>query len=248
VEKSNIRDKAMKRFLLLAAVLVFLLACSSCDSIAFLANAGKQSAGAGSGSQLKSISDIRIAVDPGHGGIDKGTAGTDTGVLESDLNLALSKILTGKFKDAGADTAMTRQSADVDYSGEGDTQKLKDMNNRVKLVNAQNPHALVSVHMNTFSDRSVSGAQVFYQKDNAQGEELARCIQDELNAGVNGNNKRHTGSGEYYLLKGVECPSVIVECGFLSNKDDEKNLQDPEYQKKLVDCIYKGVCDYLGLK
>lgn len=238
----------MKKILSFAFAVLLALSTASCDIIDFAANALNKGVVTGSALQVKSLSDLRVAIDAGHGGIDNGTKGLDSGVLECDLNLAIAKLLADKFSLAGANALMTRETADVDYSGEGATQKLQDMNNRIKFIKNQNAQVLVSIHMNTFSDRSVRGAQVFYQKGSTAGEGFARSIQDALNAGLNDKNKRHNESGEYYLLKGVDCPSVIVECGFLSNSDDEKNLQDPEYQKKLVDCIYKGVCDYLGLK
>lgn len=236
----------MKKFLSIMAISALMLLAASCSLIDFSADAADR--GAGAGAAVKGVSGLKIAIDAGHGGIDKGTSGTDTGVSEADLNLAIAQLLEGNFTQAGADVTMTRKSADVDYSGEGDTQKLKDMNNRIKLIRAQSSKVLVSIHMNTFSDRSVSGAQVFFQKGSAEGEKLAQSIQAALNDGVNGTGKRHVESNDYYLLKGVDCPSVIVECGFLSNHEDEKNLQDQNYQKKLVDCIYKGVCSYLGVQ
>lgn len=233
--------------LLLAATLIAFTA--SCSSITYLANVllpGPEATNAQP--KVDGISSLRIAVDPGHGGIDGGTSGIDTGVSEAELNLAVSKLLADKFKQAGADVMMTRQSADVDYSGDGDTMKLKDMNNRAKLVKAQNPHVLVSIHMNTFSDRSVSGAQVFYQQGSDEGRKLALKIQDQLNSGVDSEKARHVESGDYFMLRETDCPGVIVECGFLSNRDDEKMLQNPDYRKKLVDNIYKGICKYVGLE
>jgi N-acetylmuramoyl-L-alanine amidase len=122
------------------------------------------------------------------------------------------------------------------------------MDHRVKLVKEGDPNLLVSVHMNTFSDRVVLGAQVFNQKGSEKGRKLAQCIQEALNSGANEKMKREARSGDYYMLRETSCPGVIVECGFLSIAEDEKNLQDPEFQAKLADCIYKGVCAYLGLE
>lgn len=189
-----------------------------------------------------------IAIDPGHGGIDSGAVGTDTGVTEASLNLQIGMLLETKFSQAGMGALMTRTSNDVDYSGAGDTDKIKDMNNRAKLVNRQDPEALVSIHMNTFADRSVKGAQVFFQQGSEKGQALAACIQDELNASVNTEKSRTPQPGDFYLLKAVSCPAVIVECGFLSNPEDEANLQNPQYQGQLADCIYEGVCGFLDVK
>jgi N-acetylmuramoyl-L-alanine amidase len=188
----------------------------------------------------------RVAVDPGHGGIDSGAIGMDTGVTEASLALKIGMLLENRFNGAGAFALMTRESGEVDYTGAGDTQKLRDMNNRARLVNGQDIGALISIHMNTFSDRSVHGAQVFYQQGSEKGQALASSIQDELNASINVGKNRTSQPGDYYLLKAVDCPAVIVECGFLSNPEDEVNLQNPQYQKKLIDSIYEGVCRFLN--
>lgn len=231
--------------LLLAAVLLLSVSCSS---ISNLVNAIWPASEKEDSKNATGVAGISIAIDPGHGGIDGGTSGEDSGVLEAELNLLVSKLLEDRFQEAGATVLMTRESDDVSYDGSGDTMKLKDMDHRVKLVQAQSPHVLVSVHMNTFSDRTVRGAQVFFQKDSGMGEDLARAIQEELNAGVNEKKKRSAQAGDYYMLRETDCPGVIVECGFLSNPDDEKQLQDPEHQAKLAECIYKGVCKYLGVE
>lgn len=236
---------------LLAVAITALLAASftACSTITYLANAlWPQLQNEDNSKTVTAVADINIAIDPGHGGIDGGAAGEDTGVSEAELNLAVSRLLQDIFKQAGSKTLMTRETADVSYEGSGDTMKLKDMDHRVKLVEEQKPNLLVSIHMNTFSDRSVLGAQVFYQKGSEKGRKLAECIQKALNDGANEKKKRGARSGDYYMLRETSCPGVIVECGFLSNADDEKKLQDPEFQAKLADCIYKGVCAYLGVK
>lgn len=236
----------MKKPLVLVILSMVLLPSSTCSISGFTANV--ESHGAEASVLVKDLSDLKIAIDPGHGGIDKGTVGIETGVYEATLTLQIAKLLEDRFKSGSTSVVMTRETADVNYTGQGDTQKLRDMNNRIRLVKDQNPDVLVSIHMNTFSDRSVRGAQVFYQKGSAQSGKFAQSIQQELNVGINAKNARHIESGDYYLLKGVDCPSVIVECGFLSNYDDEKNLQNPDYQKELIECIYRGICDYLGTK
>jgi N-acetylmuramoyl-L-alanine amidase len=228
----------MKRFMALLAVIAVLISMTACGSSS-AANAVKLENG---------LHSLRIAVDPGHGGIDNGAVGTDTGVFESTLNLEISQLVAKQFMLAGADVLLTRKSAEVDYTGDGNTQKRKDMNNRSKVVTAQNPQVLVSIHMNKYPDRKVNGAQVFFQKGSVEGEKLASCIQDALNSGIEGAKKRSAKSGDYYMLKVTQSPSVIVECGFLSNHDEEKRLLDPQYREKLSDCIFNGICSYLGIK
>lgn len=228
----------MKRFLALLVVSVFVLLPSGCSTSAS-ANLAKLEGG---------VRNFRIAIDPGHGGIDNGAIGTDTGVYESTLNLEISQLLAKQFMLSGADVLLTRKSSDVDYSGAGDTMKRRDMNSRARLITAQNPQVLVSVHMNKYPNRRYGGAQVFYEKGSDDGEKLATSIQDALNSGLGSSTKRLAKPGDYFILKVTKNPSVIVECGFLSNHDDEKKLLDADYRKKIADCIYKGICAYLDIK
>lgn len=246
-----------KLFIIMLVLLVFAAACAALPFSANLLEMvnGKAASGDDSGAggsaaiELENgIASLRITIDPGHGGIDSGAVGTDTGVQESELNLEVSELVAEKFRKAGADVLMTRTTADVDYTGEGETPKMKDMNRRARLVTGQNPHVLVSIHMNMFTDRNVSGAQVFYQQGSSGGEDFARSIQDELNTGLNKENGRTVQAGDYFMTKAAKGPSVIVECGFLSNHDEETRLTDPLYQQKLADCIFRGVCKYLGVK
>lgn len=228
----------MKKFLALLLVSAMMLLEASCAS-STLVNSVKLESGARS---------LRIAIDPGHGGIDNGAIGTDTGVHESLLNLEIAQLVAKQFMLAGADVLLTRKSSDVDYSGDGDTMKRRDMNSRAKLINAQNPQVLVSIHMNKYPNRKYSGPQVFFEKGSADGEALATSIQDALNSGLGSTSKRLAKPGDYFILKVTKSPSVIVECGFLSNHDEEKKLMDPEYRQKIADCIYKGICEYLDIK
>lgn len=235
----------MKKLLVLLAVAASSLLMATCGLPASVAEApAPMPASAAFTGGLRSL---RIAIDPGHGGIDHGAIGTDTGVYESTLNLEISQLIAKKFMLEGADVLLTRKSADVDYAGEGDTMKRRDMNSRSRLISAQDPQVLVSIHMNKYPNRSLSGAQAFFQKGSEEGEKLAACIQEELNSGLDASRKRAAKSGDYFILKASDCPSVIVECGFLSNHSDEKKLLDPKYRQKVADCIYRGICAYLGV-
>lgn len=229
----------MKRFIAVvaAAAMAFLLA--ACSGSSYAVNAKSLNNG---------LRGLRIAIDPGHGGIDNGATGTDTGVHEDMLNLEISQLVAKKFMLAGSDVLLTRKSEDVDYSGEGNTLKRKDMNSRSRLITAQNAEVVVSIHMNKYPNRKLSGAQVFYEQGSDEGIKLAQSIQDCLNADMGYSKKFLAKAGDYFILKVSKCPSVIVECGFLSNHDDEKKLLDPAYREKLADCIYKGICSYLGVK
>ena len=224
------------RALLCCAVTAVML-FSACD----------QSITAHTGTLESGLHGVRIAIDPGHGGIDKGAAGTDTGVTEAEINLEISQLLAKRFMLEGCDVLMTRKSVDVDYSGEGNTRKRRDMNNRARLVKAQNPQVLVSIHLNKNPSRRVSGAQVFFQKGSEEGEKLAGFIQQALNDGLDARD-RIDKSGDYFMLNVHDCPSVIVECGFLSNHNEEKKLLEPKYREKIAASIYQGIRAYLGLE
>lgn len=237
----------MKKYLIGIAVFALLLASAGCavfnlDPVG-LAGGGEHS----DDLPEQGVEGLRIVVDAGHGGEDTGALGRETGVTEAELNLQVAVLAAELFRAGGADVLMTRETADVDYSGEGETQKMKDMNRRAEMVLAHDAQIFVSIHMNSFEDRSVEGAQVFFQKGRAAGEELARHIQEALNEGLPSKDRR-VGSGDYFVTKITERPSVIVECGFLTNPDDERRLTDPEYQQELADCIFKGVCDYIAAR
>lgn len=228
----------VKKWAVLLGCPLLMLCLVACGGKAFYASADTLESG---------LHGLRIAIDPGHGGIDKGAVGTDTGITEAELNLEISQLLAKRLMLDGSDVLLTRKSADVDYTGDGNTQKRRDMNSRARLVQAQDPQVLVSIHLNKYPSRSVSGAQVFYQKGSEGGEMLAVSIQQALNDGLDARN-RLAKAGDYFMLKVHECPSVIVECGFLSNHNEEKKLLDASYREKLAECIYQGICAYLGME
>ena len=227
----------MKRYIELVLI-AFMLLLTACQPIVSEANFKLENG-------MKSL---RITIDPGHGGIDHGAVGTKTGVLEDTLNLDISQMLAKKFMLAGADVLLTRTDEAVVYSDQGDTQKRRDMNYRAKIVNEQNPQVMVSIHMNKYPNAKYSGAQTFYAQGNEEGKLLAQCIQDELISGLTDNNNRQIKTGDFFVLKITKNASALVECGFLSNAAEEKKLCDPEYRKKVAECIFSGICRYLGVQ
>jgi N-acetylmuramoyl-L-alanine amidase len=193
----------------------------------------------------RSILGLVIAIDPGHGDIDHGAI-SDSGVKEDKLNLQVSLILKEKLKDAGATVFMTRESNEVDYSGDSSTRKRRDLENRAKLIRTSNPNAVISIHMNKYPNKKFYGPQTFFLKDNPEGKKLAEDIQKQLLNSLPSYKKFRIVEGEYFMLHVVDSPSVLVECGFLSNIDDTKRLQEPSYQQKIAESIFKGICDYFG--
>lgn len=188
-----------------------------------------------------------IVLDAGHGGEDGGVTGAKTGVKESDLNLQMSKIVGEYFESAGFYVVYTRKNS-RSLSG-GAFSKRDDLDKRLDVINSSGAEAAISLHMNFYSSSSRRGAQVFFYKDSPDGEELARLVQDRLNADFNlpdtGRNYAAL-SAEKYLFWHSTVPIIIVECGFLSNPIDENNLSSPTYRQELGYSIFKGALIYLS--
>jgi N-acetylmuramoyl-L-alanine amidase len=179
-----------------------------------------------------------IIIDAGHGGIDGG-ATSCTGIPESHINLQISLRLNDLVQLLGFETKMIRKT-DTSVYTEGNTiaaQKVSDLKQRVKLVNETKNAVLVSVHQNTFLDSRYSGAQVFYANDNTS-RELAKVMQADLISNLNPGSKRQCKSSDgIYLMQNIQRPGVLIECGFLSNPEEEANLLTAEYQKQIASVV-----------
>ena len=188
---------------------------------------------------------ITIAIDAGHGGIDGGVVGA-SGVKESDLNLALAKLLQGYFKEDGFRVIMTRNSSDSVYKLKQHF-KRNDMAERVRIVNKSKAMLLVSLHINKYSASFRRGIQVFYGKEDSI--DLAKQIQKDINEKMNIPTLNRGFSalyGDYYLIKNTICPAIIVECGFISSPEDEKLLLDEEYRMLLAFNLFSSLKAYLS--
>lgn len=186
-----------------------------------------------------------VAIDPGHGGFDPGKVGV-TGVLEKDINLAISFKVRKKLEKKGVQVIMTRTTDDAICSPEEKNKKMADMRNRVEIINASNAAIAVSIHQNSFTDSSSKGAQVFYYTGSKEGEALAKILQTNLREKIGDNNRRlEKANSDYYVLRKVSCPVVIVECGFLSNTEEEALLGEEDYQEKVADGIAAGILQFL---
>jgi len=190
------------------------------------------------------ITDTRrcIIIDPGHGGVDGG-ATSWTGVLESEINLDIALRFNDLLQLLGIKTTMIRNT-DCSIYSEGETiaaKKVSDLKNRVAIVNDSSDALLVSIHQNYYPDNRYSGAQVFYSAKEGSAE-LANSLQSlfiqTLNPGSNRKAKKATG---IYLMDKIKKPGVLIECGFISNIQEEQKLRDPEYQKKLC-CVIASCC------
>ena len=187
-----------------------------------------------------------IVIDPGHGGYDPGKVGV-LKTLEKDINLAIALQLEKELKANNIDVVMTR-TEDIDYSTSGTgSKKVNDLNSRINIINEAAPEMVISIHQNSFGDSSVKGAQVFYYGDEKNTSyELANSIQTSLISDIDSNNHRTPKSNtSYYMLKKTKYPTVIVECGFLSNAEEEKKLGNTDYQNQVAKAICHGILNYL---
>lgn len=186
-----------------------------------------------------------IIVDAGHGGKDPGKVGAN-GALEKDINLSIAKKLKVCLEEAGFKVVLTREGDAGLYQESTQNKKVEDMRNRCQIINDTNPLLTISLHQNSYQGESVSGPQVFYHGQSKGGEELAKKIQATLIQELNPPKKRDAKANEsYYLLTKTESPTVIVECGFLSNQTEAELLVTDEYQQKLSEAITLGVEEYL---
>lgn len=188
-----------------------------------------------------------VVLDAGHGGMDGGAVGA-AGTLEKDLNLDIAmkcELLMGLF---GLDVIMTRREDRSIDDGSGATiarRKADDIRARVEIANA-GAEALVSIHMNAFPDPKYWGAQTFYSKNTALSADLAASLQNAARTLLAPGNAREIKAAEdgIYLLRHVRVPAVIIECGFLSNAEEEARLASEEYRKAVAAAICAGTLRY----
>lgn len=189
-----------------------------------------------------------IVIDAGHGGEDSGAVGVN-GVLEKDINLSIALKLRDLLNATGFSTKMTREIDKSIHNKDASSihaKKVSDLKNRLTMVNNDANNLLISIHQNKFDDSQYKGAQVFYSKNNPQSQELAQSMRASIVGLLQKDNTRETKPSPkgVFLLNKAAVPAVIVECGFLSNSDDVKNLLDVAYQEKIAFSIYCGFLDF----
>ena len=185
---------------------------------------------------------VVIVIDAGHGGFDGGATGTESGVSEDGINLKVAELLSDELTKSGYYVIMTRS----DGNALGET-KNDDMRARKNIMQLECVDLVVSIHMNKFGDRSVSGPMVFYMKGSEEGRTLAGSVIKSLCEAVD-RPPRSANPEDLFVLRVPSAPSIIVECGFLSNKRDEELLLTDEYRQKLANGIADGINDYFALK
>lgn len=196
------------------------------------------------------ISNHTIIVDAGHGSPDGGATGLD-GSIESDLNLSIVLKLQNLLESSNCTVILTRSDENGIYEADSNTireKKISDMKNRVNIANNSNAEIFVSIHMNKLEQTQYSGWQTFYKNQDEKSRQIAERIQLSLNNFIKKPNSREIKSiSGIYLTKNVEIPLVLVECGFLSNAEENKLLQTDSYQNELAWSIYIGLMDYLTM-
>lgn len=189
-------------------------------------------------SETPSASDeglFTVVIDAGHGGFDPGAIGAQAGAVEAKLNLSVAELLKEKLEKAGLRVIMTRN----DDGALGET-KDEDMRERKRIMQDESVDIVVSVHMNKFRDSTVSGPMVFYMKGSDEGRALAECVI----AGVcesTGRPPRRANPEDLFVLRVPTAPSILVECGFLSNASDEAQLMTRDYRERIADGIASGI-------
>ncbi len=189
--------------------------------------------------------DYHIVLDAGHGAKDSGKVGIN-GALEKDINLSIVGYLQELLQKEGVKVTLTRADDLPLYEEAADNKKMSDMKHRIQTIEAAAPHAVISIHQNSYTDASVRGPQVFYYTGSTTGEQLAACIQNRFTDLIGEENRRKVKANkDYYLLLHTPVPTVIVECGFLSNPEEAGRLITEEYQQGVAKVVAQGIIDWL---
>ena len=175
-------------------------------------------------------------------------AESSSGTTEAEINLKIALKLQNLLEQSGSTVILTRSDENSIYEIDSKTireKKVSDIHNRVKIGNESSGDIFVSIHLNKISESQYSGWQTFYKQNNEESKKLATSIQNNLNDAIQKENNRTPAKlNTVYIMKYVEIPITIVECGFLSNLEEEKLLLTDEYQDKLAWGIYNGINDY----
>lgn len=189
-----------------------------------------------------------VIIDAGHGGEDGGAVGV-TGLVEKDLNLDLAKRLCALLEADGVCVIMTRTEdvllydRGVDYEGR---KKVLDLAARQAIGDAHPDAIFVSLHANTFPQEIYHGLQVWYSPNSEKSAVLAESVRSEVVSTMQPDNHRQckAAGSNIYLLHKLQIPAVLVECGFLSNPAECRDLEDPAYRDRLAHALYRGICAY----
>lgn len=191
-----------------------------------------------------------IVIDAGHGGEDGGAV-SPTGLLEKDVNLSVAKYLKSLFLQSGYEVVMIREEDKAIYDSDAQTlreKKTSDLHNRSDICNSDSRHILLSIHQNKFEYSKYSGTQVFYSKNDPLSQELAENIRLSVKDLIQRDNNRNIvpATSSIYILDKATVPAVLVECGFLSNPEEENLLKNESYKQELALTVYLGFMNFIN--
>lgn len=195
--------------------------------------------------QVENKSRACVVIDAGHGGSDPGKVGINN-QLEKEINLKIAEILKDFLQAEGIEVVMTRESDAGLYDEGASNKKVQDMKRRLEIIEKADPVIVVSIHQNSYHEEYVKGAQVFYYTTSESSRQLAEVIQEQLRSLDPDNRREAKGNDSYFLLKKTSKPIVIVECGFLSNREEAEKLSSALFQEKMAWNIHMGIMKYLN--
>ena len=199
--------------------------------------------------QVSAKSEFTVVIDAGHGGEDGGCEGN--GLVEKDLNLDIALTLADMLKKEGISVVLTRESDVLLYDPTSDYEgkkKAQDVRKRLEITKACENPVLISIHMNYFPQTQYGGLQVWFSKEDAHSRTLANLIQTKVKSELQPNNKRSIkeATSSIFLLHNASFPAVLVECGFLSNKEDATSLGDAKYRQSLAKVIFNAIMEFIS--
>ena len=195
--------------------------------------------------QVENKSRACVVIDAGHGGSDPGKVGINN-QLEKEINLKIAEILKDFLQAEGIEVVMTRESDAGLYDEGASNKKVQDMKRRLEIIEKADPVIVVSIHQNSYHEEYVKGAQVFYYTTSESSRQLAEVIQEQLRSLDPDNRREAKGNDSYFLLKKTSKPIVIVECGFLSNREEAEKLSSALFQEEMAWNIHMGIMKYLN--
>lgn len=198
-----------------------------------------------SGGQIKNEEQRKVVVvDPGHGNPDPGKIGVND-CKEKDINLQIALKVKEKLEEEKIRVILTREDENGLASHETTNHKAEDMKKRIEIINGADAEMAVSIHQNSYTTEDVKGAQVFYFTHSKEGKIMAEIMQENFRLANPENKRQAKENNTYYMLKKTEIPTIIVECGFLSNWEEAKKLVTPEYQEQMAQIICDGIMKIL---
>ena len=190
------------------------------------------------------IYDFTIVIDAGHGGIDGGVVGYSGETKESDINLEYALCLESYFKSLNINVVQTRKTKDGLYGAFSSNKKIDDMKKREQIIDDANADIVISIHQNGYILPDQRGICAFFNPNVQTSQDLATYMQDVFKENLD-NARQEALAGDYFILNCTDRTSVLIECGFLTNPDDEKLLNTTEYKEKLCYTIFSAVVGYL---